>query len=109
MVPSTSPVFVVEVMWRAVLFYGHNDNKDAEEGEVQWQWCDGIRPCRGGHSSSRGAPLKVESRFGTTWTGSLTRSREAHSPPASGSPCGRRGWTCWSTSKNSFSWRISPV
>jgi hypothetical protein len=29
MVPSTSPVFVVEVMWRAVLFYGHNDNKEA--------------------------------------------------------------------------------
>jgi len=27
--PSASPVFVVEVMWRAVLFYGHNDNKEA--------------------------------------------------------------------------------
>ena len=30
------------VMWGALWFESHNDNKDAEEGEVQWQWCDGI-------------------------------------------------------------------
>jgi hypothetical protein len=37
MVPSTSRSSLCMVMWRALLFYGHYDNKDTEEGEVQWQ------------------------------------------------------------------------
>src|SRR5262249_50184171 len=55
MVPSTSRSSLGMVMWRALLFHDHYASKDTEEGEVQWQSCDGIPLCRRGRSNSRGA------------------------------------------------------
>src|SRR5215831_1304353 len=59
MVPSTSRSSLGMVMWRALLFHGHYDRKDTDEGEVQWQSCDGILLCRRGRSNSCGALLKA--------------------------------------------------